>query len=436
MTFTSALFWMWMVLAAGLALVWIGRLFVVRAVASRRAVLGSRSYDGAPNPAPKVSVVVAAKDEEANIEACVSTLLDQDYPNYELIVVDDRSADETPAILRRLEDEAPGRLRVVTVTRMREGWFGKNNAMREGVAVSTGDWLLFTDADCRQISRKTISVAMREALHHDADFLSVTPILETHTAWERIIQPVCALVLIVWFLPEKVNNPDKSVAYANGAFMLMRRGCYDAIGGHEAVRTELNEDIRMAQIAKRSGLRLRVTENEDLYLTRMYDTPAAAWHGWSRIFFGSLTTMRRLLGSAGHLLVWSLLPWLSLTAAVTGWLVTRPGTTGDAVPWAWAVGAWLGVVSLEQIVTWQIYKMLRIASVWSLAYVLGCVAALGMLISAMLKVLGATATTWRGTTYQGDRRSEPGASTTEKGTGTPVPSPATSPSAEEPAPHA
>ena len=418
----------WMVLAGALAIVWVGRFFLIGAVAGRRAVLGSTSHTppaGGWADAPMISVVVAAKDEEANIEACITSLLNQDYPNFEIIAVDDRSDDATPAILRRLEEGANGRLRVVTVQALREGWFGKNNAMREGVAVTRGEWFLFTDADCRFTAKNALSVTMLEAQAHDSGFLSVVPILETPTAWERIVQPVCALVLILWFVPEKVNNPEKKAAYANGAFMLMSRRCYDAIGGHERVRTELNEDIRMARYAKRGGLNLRVTENDDLYVTRMYDNPRVAFHGWSRIFFGSLQTMRRLLISAGMLILFTITPWVSLVIAAIGSLTVDEQ---HATHWRWLLYAWLVVVVCEQATTLLVYRMMRARPLWSMTYILGAMAALAMLVSAMFKALGATGTTWRGTTYHSDQPAvEPPAS---------EPEPAAPPPVEEPAAHA
>ena len=418
----------WMVLAGALGIVWVGRYFLVGAVAGRRAVLGSTSHAppaGGWADAPMISVIVAAKDEEANIESCITSLLAQDYPNFEVIAVDDRSDDATPAILRRLEQGANGRLRVVTVQTRREGWFGKNNAMREGVAVASGEWFLLTDADCRFTARNALTVTMLEAQAHDAGFLSVVPILETPTAWERIVQPVCALVLILWFLPEKVNDPDKKAAYANGAFMLMSRRCYDAIGGHERVRAELNEDIRMARFAKRGGLNLRVTENDDLYVTRMYDTPRAAFNGWSRIFFGSLQTTRRLLISAGLLVLFSITPWVSLAVAAIGSLTVD---AQHATHWRWMLYAWLGVVVCEQATTLLVYRMMRARPLWSLTYILGALAALAMLVSAMFKAVGATGTTWRGTTYHGD---QPAAETSASQADIAV-----SPSVEEPAANA
>jgi hypothetical protein len=272
--------------------------------------------------------------------------------------------------------------------------------MREGIAKSTGDWLCFTDADCRQISRRTLSMAMQESLAHEGDFLSVTPVLETHAPWERIIQPVCALVLITWFLPERVNDPKKKTAYANGAFMLMRRSCYEAIGGHERVRTKVNEDIHMARIAKQMGYKLRVVENDDLYRTRMYRAPGEAWRGWSRIFYGCLGSLPRLGVAAALLTVFTLSPWISLVTALTGYGLSDAQSTA---PWGLAALSWAGVILAKQLVMWRFYGVLRAGRVWSLTYVLGGAIVLGMLVNAIFKVIGTSTTTWRGTTYHRER---------------------------------
>lgn len=398
------------VLAAFVGLVWFIRLvFMGRAVRDRE-VLGDASHPQGPPATPMVSVLVAAKDEQDNIETCVRTLLDQDYPNYEVIAIDDRSDDDTPKILARLQDEFSGRLTVITIEQLREGWFGKNNAMRAGIERARGDWFMLTDADCRQTSRRTISVAMAEVLERDVDFLSITPVLEARAWWEHIVQPVCALVLMIWFLPSKVNDPKKKTAYANGAFMLMNRRCYEGIGGHERVRTEVNEDIIMAKLAKKGGFHLRVTENDDLYRTRMYATPREAWRGWSRIFYGSLQTAGRLGRAIGMLSLYSLLPWVSLVVA--GMCVAL--AVGDAGWWKTALVSWGVAVLLMQVVLWRFYGIVQIGRLWSLCYVGGATVALGMLISALLKVLGATGTNWRGTVYHGNQVTSGG------GTGTPA----------------
>jgi len=397
----SGWFAVWLIVLVLVALVWATRHLEISRACRRQRVLSSRSYPGPPEPAPRISVLVAAKDEEDNIEACVRSFLEQDYPDYELIVIDDRSADRTPAVLRALAAEFPDRLRVLRVDRLRPGWFGKNNAMREGVSVATGEWLCFADADCRQTSRRTLSMAMSEAVASGSDFLSVLPVLETHSFWERLIQPVCAAVMIIWYRPEKVNDPDTSVAYANGAFMLLSRRVYAAIGGHERVRTEVNEDMHLARLAKEGGHRLRVIQNDDLYRTRMYSSFGQTWRGWSRIFYGCLRTFRRLSLAMLLLTAFSLLPWISLLAGLVGLAVAGGG--GEAAPWHWLAGLAGVVVLLEQSVMLRFYRVARSGRVWSLGYVVGAGLCCGMLFNALLKRLGATGTTWRGTTYRGDR---------------------------------
>jgi len=393
-------FQVWFVFAGGIGLVWLLRLITLGAVLRRRCVLGPGAFRGLEADAPRVSILLAARDEEDNIETCITTLLDQDYPNFELIAVDDRSRDRTPRILARLQGQFGDRLRVVTVRECVEGWFGKNHAMHVGVAESRGDWLLFTDADCKQTSRHTLSIAMREARTHGSDFLSIIPVLEARTAWERILQPACSLVLIIRFLPQRVNDPKKRNAYANGAFMLMTRRCYNAVGGHECVRARLNEDIEMARLAKQRELRLRVVENEGLYQTRMYPTLPAAWSGWSRIFAGAFATPARILAACVVVFLVVLVPWVCLGVALIGGASDTAVVSAHWRPAAWA---WLSVVILQQLVITRFYAAVGIARAWSFAYILGVTVALGMLVSALFKVLGATTTTWRSSTYRGTR---------------------------------
>jgi cellulose synthase/poly-beta-1,6-N-acetylglucosamine synthase-like glycosyltransferase len=338
---------------------------------------------------------VAARDEEPTIERCVRSLLAQDYPNFEVLVVDDRSSDRTPQILEALLREAPERLRVLTIDQLPHGWFGKSHAMHRAVAASSGDWLLFTDADCRQSSPDSVSTAVRYAEDQDADFLTLTPALEVHTWWEKILQPVCAIVLLIWFLPHRVNNAKNATAYANGAFMLLRRSCYDAIGGHESVRTRMNEDIHLARLAKRTGFRLQLAVSESIYETRMYGSLRQAWHGWSRIFFGCLESVPRLAVAAGLVALFSILPWVSFLAALAGW-----AWANGRHPWSWAAGVWFAGALFMQLTLWRLYPTLSGRRHWSLFYVLGAAMTFGILLNAILKALGATKTNWRGTHYR------------------------------------
>ncbi len=380
-----------------IGLVWASRHLVISRVQRTEQPLSEGMFDGPPQPAPRVSVLVAAKDEEAVIDTCVRTLLEQDYPDFEVIAINDRSEDATRAILDKLAAEHPERFSAIHVETLSEGWFGKNNAMHTGIAQATGDWFLLTDADCRQISQRTISLAMRFALDNNVDFLSVLPVLETHSFWERVMQPVCAAIMAFWFQPSKVNDPKSSAAYANGAFMLLSRKVYNAIGGHERVRTEVNEDMHMARLTKEGRHRLFVLQNDDLYRTRMYATFGEIWRGWSRIFYGCFGSARRLFVSIGLLCVVSLMPYVTMIVGTIGW------ATGAAGSWSMLACCSIGTIVIQMTVLVRFYALSRSNPVLAPTYPLGAIIALGMLINAVFKIYG-QATTWRGTTYRGTER--------------------------------
>jgi chlorobactene glucosyltransferase len=388
----------WTGLLALIALIWISRHSEINRAYREQIPLTPDSFDGPPSNPPLVTFLVAAKDEEKNIEQCVRTLLDQDYPHFEVIAVNDRSDDRTGAILDGLDKESD-RLTVVHVSELREGWFGKNNAMREGVSRAKGDWLAFTDADCVQTSPKTLSMAMRQAVDNGIEFLSVLPVLDTPTIWERIIQPVCGAVLVFWFHPRRVNDPKSKVAYANGAFMLMTRKAYDGIGGHEAVKTEMNEDMHMARLAKSKSMRLVVLQNRGLYRVRMYTRFVDTWRGWSRIFFGCFGTFRRLAVSLSILTIMTLLPWFSATVA---WAMTGIENASSSGFFPVALAASFACL-MQLILIMRFYKLSYEGSLMGLTYPLGAMLVFGMLINAMLKLGGRSTTVWRGTTYRGDQ---------------------------------
>ncbi len=398
----SIVWGVWFAALAAVSVIWLLRHRQIARYLREEVPLHSNLYEAPPAEAPRLSVLVAAKDEEANIESCVRSMLDQDYPNVQVIAANDRSEDRTGEILDAVAAEDP-RLTAVHVTELRDGWFGKNNAMATGYEHADGEWLCFIDADCRQTSTKTLSTAMRFAMDNDVDFLSVLPRLETESLWEQIIQPACGAVMVFWFNPSNVNNPNHSAAYANGAFMLMKRSCYEALGGHEPFKTEVNEDMHMAKAAKAKGLHLHVVENQDLYVTRMYTNLRDIWRGWSRIFYGCFETFRRLRISLLVMMFSGLLPWYS---AVAGWILVGVRGWDQAGPWRWvAVLATLAVVCQQSVLT-RYYKLSHTSPVLAPTYPVAGTLVCGMLINAMTKLGGRTATTWRGTTYRGHELSK------------------------------
>lgn len=393
----SYLFWIWLGVTASTLVVWMLRLVLLGFIDRILPPLHPKMFERAANGLPSLSVLVAAKDEGENIEACLRSLRAQDHPEFEIIAINDRSSDETGEILDRLAGSMAG-LSVGHVRDLPAGWYGKNNAMREAVKRSSGAWLCFTDADCLYDSRRCLSIAMRHALKTDADFLSVLPSQQTRTFWERLIQPACSAILMLWFSPMAVNNPRRRTAYANGAFMLMRRSCYEAIGGHEAVRDHITEDMELARRAKACGQRLRVTTSRDLYSVRMYGSFGALWSGWTRIFSGSFQRAGSLLLAAAVLLWFTYIPWFSLTGLL---ILSGLGWAGSE-QWM-LVMKWVTIPAcIAQVLSMTFfYGLNRIHWVYGVIYPLGALMGLGLLLNGVYCALGRGSIDWRGTTTRG-----------------------------------
>jgi cellulose synthase/poly-beta-1,6-N-acetylglucosamine synthase-like glycosyltransferase len=409
----ALLFWSWLVLTGVTLVIWSSRHWQLSRAGRTMPPLRSDMFPHDVAPLPAVSFIVAGKDEEENIGACLASMMGQDYPRLQVIAADDRSSDATGAIMDRLA-AGSDRLTVIHVTELRAGWLGKNNAMRMAVERADGDWLCFTDADCTQVSSRSLRVAMNYALQEGVDYLSVLPTHDAQTFWEAVVQPACSGILLIWFNPLYVNDPTKKAAYANGAFMLMRRDCYEAIGRHDAVRGEFNEDMHMARLAKAAGRRLRVVSNDDLYTVRMYGTLASTWAGWSRIFYGCFGTLRRLTAAMVAVTIASLLPWITLFASgavlISDWAARSGAAQGhtpiDASAANWRLLALLSGATcmIQASVMLRFYRLNHAPALYGLLYPIGAVIGLGALANAIRRLRQRATITWRGTTYSANTR--------------------------------
>ena len=195
---------------------------------------------------PDISVIVPARNEEACLADCLRTLVGQDGPNYEIIVVDDDSTDGTRAIAENFP------VRVITADALPEGWSGKCNAAWSGAKIAQGQWLLFTDADTKH-APNSIASGLQEAKEAGAGLLSYSPKQEVGSLAERALLPLIFGELATKYPPKEVCDPNSPVAAANGQYLLIRRDVYDAIGGHAAVATAILEDVELAKRAKQAG---------------------------------------------------------------------------------------------------------------------------------------------------------------------------------------
>ncbi len=229
---------------------------------------------------PFVSVLVPARNEEGKIGRCLESLVKQDYPNLEIIVIDDRSTDRTGEIIEQYAKQ-DSRIKFVRGKDAPDGWIGKCNALAHAVGYASGDWYLFTDADtCHRPNSVRDSVSY--AVQDKCDLVSFVPLQELGSFWERLIMPVLLGSFLIGDPFHTVNDPDAERAYAYGQYILCRRSSYLALGGHQSVRDEIVEDHAIARVFKEKGYKISVADGKTLYSVRMYTNLETLWQGWTK----------------------------------------------------------------------------------------------------------------------------------------------------------
>lgn len=228
-----------------------------------------------------VTVVVPARDEERAVGACVRSLLAQGDPVRRVVVVDDGSSDRTAERARAAGAGDP-RLEVVAAGALPAGWTGKNWASHRGAAGATDPWLLFSDADVVH-APGAVRAALALAGRPGAGGVTLVPRVVTGTRAERWVLPAAIVVITTVVAPGPlVRSPRSAVAVAAGAFILIRRDLYEAIGGHARMRGAMVDDVTLAARAKRAGRPLVVADGTSLIHLRMYHGGRDLWRGWRK----------------------------------------------------------------------------------------------------------------------------------------------------------
>ena len=266
---------------------------------------------------PLVSIILPARNEEANIAGAIESLAAQTLP-VEIVAVNDASTDRTGKILAELAGRYP-QLRVIESRNLPSGWVGKNHAVHLGVQEARGDWLLFTDADVRHAPH-ALTFALGLASRRQADLVSFSPQQELGTWWEKAVMPYVFCRLAEEYPYEEINNPNTPKAAANGQWLLISRKAYDAVGGHEAIRSEILEDVALARRVKQAGFRIRFEPGKDMARTRMYRTWREMWQGWSKNLYVLFPGGKSLKAAGG---VVFFLPFLVLMLFLSGDVLSR-----------------------------------------------------------------------------------------------------------------
>lgn len=300
-----------------LAIVWL----VTHAVRQRHA-LKMLAVTAAPDDAPRVAVIVPARDERTNIGACLESLLAQDYPRMAIVVVDDESRDDTAEIVKRLAAR-DRRIVLLQTPRLPPGWTGKVNACVAG-ARAVGDaaqWLCFLDADMHA-QPALLSSAIAAAANQDIDLLTLAPRQKLESFAERLVVPYRHYLLSFSRDLDKMQSADSDDAAATGQFMLVRRDAYEDVGGHAAVSRSITEDIDFARLMKRRGHRVLMQDGRPLLSTRMYTGWRTLWPGIAKNLVDMLGGPAPTIATAviGVTLAWAavLLPAFDLAGCIAG----------------------------------------------------------------------------------------------------------------------
>jgi chlorobactene glucosyltransferase len=307
---------------------------------------------------PRVSVILPARNEAAHIAECLRAIRASTWPDLEILVIDDGSTDGTGDIARQAA-EGDRRVRIIQAPPLPEGWFGKQWACHVGTRESTGSLLLFTDADTRHSPDLLLRLVLMRA-SRGADLMSVAGRQETGTLWERAVQPLMfALIFARYGGASALERARRaSDVVANGQCFMLSRDIYDTVGGHEAVRDFVAEDVMMAQAVWQHGGRVSLAIGRDQLSTRMYDSLSSLVQGWGKnVYAGGRHSMRG--GRVGRLVFPVLLllaplyviapPLVLLALLLVRALAAMSGTA--VVPWwdAWMV--WSALATASGLIT-------------------------------------------------------------------------------------
>ena len=310
----------WLISGVLLALVWLDRL--------RDAIRGGRAMPDLSLPTwdrpaaglPRLTIVVPARNEGEHVERALRSMLALDYNALEVIAVDDRSSDDTGAVLDRMAGEykrGPA-LRVLHIAELPAGWLGKPHAMWKAGQQATGDWILFTDADvCFRADALRRAVAYAEAT--GADHLVVFPSHILRTPGERMMMAVFALLFVFGHRPWKIDDPDAKDYLGFGPFNLIRRNVYEQIGTARALRLEVIEDMKLGKLVKEHGFIQRAAYGTGLIPWRWFNGTFGMVRVLKKNIFASMNyRWSKAIGASALLGFLTLVPFLAIFLA-PGW---------------------------------------------------------------------------------------------------------------------
>ena len=333
---------------------------------------------------PRVNIIVAARNEEDHIAESLTRLLQLDYPNYDVIAVNDRSTDRTGERMDEIVSmpEAHGRLKVIHITELPAGWLGKVHAMWTGANQTTAEWLLFTDADVL-FRPDALSRAVAYAETERADHLVLFPRMVMHSPGETMMIAFFQALFVFGHRPWKVADPKAKDHMGAGAFNMVRRRVYDAIGTYRAMQFEVLDDMKLGKLVKNAGYRQRNVFGDDLISLRWIKGTMGMVQNLTKNFFAIVSFQwPRAVASAFTLAFLNLMPFVGI------WLAHGWARLPYAVALLSIFGIYLGMSWKSDVPVY--YFLLHPISSALFVYIM---------LRSMILTLGRGGVVWRGTFY-------------------------------------
>jgi len=366
-----------------LALIWLSRVVdAVRGVPTI-ADIARPEWDRTPEATGnRLAVVVPACNEEDSIEQALRRLIALDYPNYQVIAVNDRSSDRTGAIMDAVAASSNGRLKVVHVTELPAGWLGKTHAMWSAARQSDSDWILFTDADVMfrpDCLRRTIAYAEAER----ADHVVLLPKIIMKRAGEKMMVGFFQLLFVFGHRPWKVADPKAKDHIGVGAFNLVRRSVYEQIGTYATLKFEVVDDMKLGKVVKNAGFRQRVVFGDDLIEIRWAKGARGVVNNLTKNFFAVMSFQPwRAVGGSVAMAILNLMPFWG-TFFAPGW--TR-------IPYAVTLASMFLLYA-------GIWRKVEISPWYFLLHPVSTVLFIYTMLRSMIVTLWNGGVEWRGTFY-------------------------------------
>jgi glycosyltransferase involved in cell wall biosynthesis len=371
----------WWITGALVALAWCGRALEAGLGMRRIADITAPELNATPESQPLVSVIVPARNEGREIERCLRSLIAQDYSHLEIIAVNDRSEDATGAIMDKLAGES-SRLRVIHIHALPERWLGKTHAMWLAASQAKGEWLLFTDGDIvfhPETIRRSVTYAQRSSGEH----FVLYPSIELHTVGERMMIAFFAAMFIVTNRPWKIAERGKREHIGIGAFNMITRRAYEALGTYEALRLNVIDDLSLGKRAKQFGIEQRLAIGPGLITLR-----------WARGAFGVVQNLEKNF--------FALLKF-RVTVAVAATLVTLAGNLAPFIGVFIAPG-WTRVVFLAAClgiagIYTQVSRLLQVSPFYFLLHPVATLLVAFTMLNSVWHAVTNRGIVWRGTKY-------------------------------------